>query len=70
MTDTDNAPPGRVLTSYVGHQQELILEIRAPDIKVVTQIVRNYNLYNFKVSFFQICDEIELDDHVKYAIES
>ena len=67
MTDTDNAPPGRVLTSYVGHQQELIWEIRAPDIKVVTQIVRNQN---FKVSFFQICDEIELDDHVKYAIES
>ena len=67
MTDTDNAPPGRVLTSYVGHQQELIWEIRAPDIKVVTQIVRNYS---FNVSFFQICDEIELDDHVKYAIES
>ena len=59
--------PSPVLTSYVGHHRELIWEIRDPDIKVVTGIVRNYK---FKVSFFQICDEIELDDHVKYAIES
>ena len=59
--------PSPVLTSYVGRHRELIWEIRDPDIKVVTGIVRNYK---FKVSFFQICDEIELDDHVKYAIES